>query len=403
MASPVVNALRSSRFRRLFLAQTISRWGDTFNFVALVILVFQLTGSGLKVAGIVAFEIVPVLAFGFIAGAVVDRLPRARVMIAADIARAAIALALALSHESLWMVYLAAFGLSSFSVFFNPAAASVVPALVEEEDLIGANSGVWSGALVSQIVVAPLTGALVATAGAGIAFGLNAVSFLISAALLKGLRVERAAHVAGKAIEDVREGWRVVRRSRFLRGLLVVQIFAALSAGATSALLVVLAQEHLDVGATSLGFLLTAIGVGAALGPVVLQRLVTEVLWPLFLFGPYLLRGMVDLVLAASKNFGVAMGALALYGVGTSTGNVTYNTALQKNVSDRLRGRVFATYDVVWQTFRLLSLALGGVLADAVGIRAVYVLGGVLLLMAATLGALLVRGPAMQAQVDGPP
>ena len=75
-----------------------------------------------------------------------------------------------------------------------------------------------------------------------------------------------------------------------------------------------------------------------------------------------------------------------MYGVGTSTGMVTYNSLLQMTVPERLRGRIFAFYDVVWQGSRLVSIAAGGVLADAFGIRAVYVLGGLLLLAAGGLG-----------------
>jgi len=74
-------------FRRFFAARTVSQWGDTFNSVALVIIAYRLTGSGLAVGGTVVFEILPVLAFGFVAGAVVDRLPRLAVTIGADLAR----------------------------------------------------------------------------------------------------------------------------------------------------------------------------------------------------------------------------------------------------------------------------------------------------------------------------
>ena len=150
------------------------------------------------------------------------------------------------------------------------------------------------------------------------------------------------------------------------------QGLAALSAGATSALLVVLAEDHLKVGPGRFGMLIAAIGIGAGFAPLVLQHLVDDVRQPRFLFGPYLLRGAVDLVLAASRNFGVALGALAIYGVATSTGNITYNSVLQASVPDRLRGRVFAFYDVVWQTARLVSIGLGGITADRYGIAAVY-------------------------------
>ena len=385
--TPLRRALNRSGFRRLFAAQTISRWGDTFSSVALVILVYRLTGSGVRVAGVVALEIIPVVLFGFVAGAVVDRVSRKQVMIAADIGRAVVAVSLTVFHDQLAAVYLSAFLLSSLSVFFNPAAASALPDLVDDDEIVGANSAVWSAAVVSQIALAPLAGALVAIAGPGPAFGINAASFLISAALLRGLPISaRPARAPSRHITDITEGLRAIATSRFLRALAGVQGLAALSAGATSALLVVLAEEHLDVGAGQFGLLIGAIGVGAGIGPLVLQRVIADVRRPWLLFGPYLLRGVVDLVLAAISSFAVALGALALYGVGTSTGNVTYNSVLQLTMPERLRGRVFAFYDVVWQSARLLSIGIGGVAADRYGVTAVYWAGGVLLLAAGLLG-----------------
>ena len=380
-------ALRRPGFRRLFAAQTISRWGDTFNSVALVILVYRLTGSGVKVAGTVAFEIVPVLLLGFVAGSVVDRSPRRNVMIGADVGRAIVALLLALFHDQLLVVYLAAFLLSAFSVFFNPAAASVLPALVGEDEIVAANSAVWSAAVISQIALAPAAGALVVTAGAGPAFTINAVTFAISAVLIASLPLpQHVAPATVRHLDDIIEGLRVIRHNRFLAVLAGVQGLAALSAGATSALLVVLAEDHLKVGPGQFGMLIAAIGIGAGLAPLALQHAVDDVRRPRFLFGPYLLRGSVDLILAATHNFAVAVGALALYGVGTSTGTITYNSVLQATVPDRLRGRVFAFYDVVWQTARLASIGIGGILADQFGIGAVYFMGGGRLVAAGTLG-----------------
>lgn len=385
--SALRRALLRPGFRLLFAAQTISRCGDTFNSVALVILVYRLTGSGVKVAGTVAFEIAPVLLLGFVAGSVVDRYPRRHVMIVADTARVAVALLLAFFHDQLLVVYLAAFLLSAFGVFFNPAAASVLPSLVEEDEIVGANSAVWSAAVISQIAFAPAAGALVAVAGPGPAFTINAATFAISGVLIASLSLpQRAMPAPSKYLDDIIEGLRVIRGNRFLSVLAGVQALAALSAGATSALLVVLAENHLKVGAGQFGMLIAAIGIGAGFAPLVLQRLVDDVRRPRFLFGPYLLRGSVDLILAGTRNFGVALGALALYGVGTSTGNITYNSVLQATVPNRLRGRVFAFYDVVWQTARLASIGLGGILADRFGIAAVYWMGGALLVAAGTLG-----------------
>ncbi len=390
-------------FRRLFLAQTVSRWGDTYNAVALVVLVYRLTGSGLEVGAAVAFEIAPVLLLGFVAGAVVDRRPRRQVMIAADLGRAAIALVLAGFGDDLAVIYAAAFGLSVGTVFFNPAAASTLPSLVDRDQVVTANSAVWSAAVVSQIALAPLAGALVAIAGSGPAFVVNALSFLVSASLVARLpAIDRSAGVPStrRHMTDVGEGLRIIRGSRLLSTLAGVQALAALSAGATSALLVVLAEEHLGVGAGRFGLLLGAIAVGAGLGPLVLRRLLSDPRRPTLLFGPHLLRGGVDLTLAASSSFPVALGALGAYGVGTSTGMVTYNSLLQTTVPEPVRGRIFAFYDVVWQAARLVSIGVGGVLADAVGIRAVYVLGGTLLVAAGVVGLARLPRPVITKSAD---
>ncbi|HEV8648049.1 MAG TPA: MFS transporter [Actinomycetes bacterium] len=259
---------------------------------------------------------------------------------------------------------------------------------MDDDELVAANSGLWSAAVISQVALAPLAGALVTAVGVAPAFLVNAASFAVSALTLVGLRLPGlpTSTAAGSWLGRVGEGARLLVVDRLLRLLALVQQLAALSAGATSALLVVLAGRHLRVGPGGFGLLLAAIGVGAALGPLLLARLVSDPRRPALVFGPLLLRGLVDLVLATTRSLAVAMGALAAYGVGTSTGMVTYNALLQAEVAPELRGRVFAGFDLLWQAGRLASLGLGGVAADALGIQAVYYLGGVLLLVAGAVG-----------------
>jgi MFS family permease len=378
-------------YRRLWTAQTVSRWGDVFNTVALAVLVFQLTGSGLGVTGVVVAEIVPVLLLAPIAGAVIDRLPAVRVMIAADVWRMGLALLLPFVAGSVGAVYAVAFGLSAGAVFFNPASQSVLPLVVDEEELIAGNSGLWTAAVVSQIALAPLAGGMVALLGVTPAFLVNAATYAVSAAVL--LRIVTVAPAAAEAAAERRSWWaravegiEVIARTPLLRLMVTVQALAALSAGATSALLIVLATDHLGVEADGFGLLLAAIGVGAAIGPLVLTKLVSDPRRVGFVFGPFLLRGAVDLVLAAARSLPIAMGALGVYGIGTSTGMVTFNSLLQAETTDTTRGRVFASFDAVWQLGRLISLAVGGLLADAVGIAAVYAFGGLLLLVAGAAG-----------------
>ncbi len=178
---------RRPEFRRLFLAHSVSRAGDAFNTVALVVLVFRLTGSGRGVATTVAFEVAPVLLLGPVAGLAADRYPRRAVMVGADLARALLAALLAVWHGSVVLAFAVAFGLSTGSLLFNPAASSLVPEVVGDDELVSANAALWTVAVVAQIVLAPLAGLTIASVGVGWAFGLNAASFLISAALLARL------------------------------------------------------------------------------------------------------------------------------------------------------------------------------------------------------------------------
>jgi MFS family permease len=381
-------------YRRLWTARTVSQWGDTFNFVALALLIYDLTGSGLGVAGVVVAEILPVLLLAPLAGPLIDRWPRVAVMVASDLFRLVLMVLLAVWHDSAVGVYAIAFGMSVGMVFFNPAAGSILPAIVARDRLVAANSGIWTAAVLSQVAIAPLAGLLVTTVGYEAAFGLNAASYAVSALVLRGLRLPvEAQHIERRRLlAEAREGVAVLVGHRLLRALAVGQALAALSAGATSALLVVLAEEHLEMTGAGYGVLIAAIGVGAAIGPLVLVRLLSDPSRPVFVFGPFALRGVVDLVLATISAVPLAVAALVAYGVGTSTGAVTFNSMLQAESPEHARGRVFASMDVIWQAGRLVSLGVGGVLADLYGIQVVYYLGGALLLAAAGAGA-LARAP----------
>ena len=380
--------LRLPGYRRLWAARTVSQVGDVVQFTTLALLVLRLTGSGVGLSGAVLAEIAPVLLLAPIAGAVVDRLPRVAVMMIADLMRMVLAAALAVWHRDIIAVYAAAFGLSAGTVFFNPAAGSLLPNMVAKEQLVAANSGIWSAAVLSQVLLAPVAGLIAVTAGFGWAFAVNAASFACSALLLRGLRPGQPLLpvVASSIFTQSRQALTLLRRDQLLRALAVAQALAALSAGATSALLVLLATRRLHASGSGYGLLLAAIGIGAFAGPFLLSRLSAQARRPQMVFAAFGLRGLVDVMLASVTALPAALGALVLYGMGTSTGNVTFSSLIQSHVPEGLRGRVFSAFDLIWQAMRLASLLLGGVVADAFGVRSVYYLGGALLLLAALAG-----------------
>ncbi|MEV0055640.1 MFS transporter [Saccharopolyspora shandongensis] len=382
-------------YRRWWAAAAISRAGDVLAGVTLLLLVLDRTGSGTGVAGVVIADVLPVLLLAPLAGIVVDRWPRRRIMIAADLVRVVLAATLPLVDAHVFAIYAIAFALSAAAVFFNPAANSLLPALVGERELVAANSGVWTTAIIAQIALAPLAGVLAAAAGFAVAFWVNAASFAASAVLLAGLAVpgHRAAAITRGWLRDSLDGARLLVADRLLRALAAAQLLAALSAGAISALLVVLAQERLGLGPQGFGWLLAAIAVGAVAGPVLLTRALRGRVGPNVVFAAFGLRGLVNVLLAVTTWPVLAAASLLLYGLGTSTGTIAFTSLVQTHTDETVRGRVFAALDSLFQAGRLVSLLLGGLLADALGITAVYLLGSALLIAAAACGFALARDP----------
>ncbi len=403
---PYLQVIRSARYFPLWLGQIISNLGDTLNYVALVVLVVRLSHSGLAVSALVLTEIVPTLLLGPLAGIVIDRFDRRRMLIAVDTVRAALVLTLALTH-ALWAVYALAALLAVGSTLFNPTLQAVIPALLTEEERLAANSVAWSSGRLVQIIGASVAGGLIAWGGTTPAFLVNAASFAFSAVMLTRLSIPRREGSPrrgglGAWLGDARDGLAYARHDPFVARLLPVQALTSLATGATSALLVVLATKHLHLAAQGFGWLLAAIGIGALLGPFLSNGLTRgHSLDVRLLFVPYLIRGAGDVALGLVVGLPWALVILFIYGLNTSTGMVASNTILQTVIPDRVRGRVFTLLDVTWAAMRLLSLGLGGLLADRVGIAAVYIVGGMLLALAGALGlALLGRLPLDRPSLD---
>jgi len=411
---PYLRVIHSPRYFPLWLGQIVSNLGDTLNYVALVVLVCGLSHSGLAVSALVLTEIVPTLLLGPIAGVVIDRLDRRRLLIGVDGLRSGLVVLLALTHL-LWAVYVLAALLAIGSTLFNPALQAVIPALLSEDERLAANSVAWSSGRLVQIVGASAAGGLIAWAGTTPTFLVNAASFAFSAAMLTRLSIPPQVGSSGPEglgswLGDAREGLAYARGDPFVARLIPVQALTSLAVGATSALLVVLATRHFHLAAAGFGWLLVAIGVGALLGPFLSNWLTGgRYLDVRLLFVPYVVRGLGDIALGLIVGLPWALLILFVYGLNTSTGMVASNTILQTVIPDQVRGRVFTLLDVTWAAMRLASLGLGGLLADRVGIAAVYVVGGTLLAFAGLLGLVLLgrmplsarRPPATRPIADG--
>lgn len=369
---------RNPDFRRLYLASVISLGGDWFLLIALFGLILELTGQAIAVALTVAAQDLTYFLASPLAGVLVDRLDRRKLMIACDLVRAVLVLGFLLvsSQDLVWLVFVLLAATAAFGAAFEPASAAALPNVVDERDLSIANA--LSGSLWgTMLAVGGALGGIVAGVfGRDAAIVIDALSFALSAVLI--LRVRRSfseARSPAEGHESVRDAAvdtvRYARKDHRVLALLAVK-FGWGVAGGVLVLLPILAIEGFRAGEFGLGMLMAARGVGALIGPFAGRavvgpqdrRLFGTIGAALVTFG----AGYALLGLAPALVFAMAAVMLAHLGGGAQWTLSSYG--LQRIVPDRIRGRIFSfDFMLVTLTFGLSSI-LTGWLADVFGPRA---------------------------------
>lgn len=361
-------------FRRLWYGQIVSQLGDWFSSIALYTLLLRLTGSGEAVGALLVAQFLPSTVVGWWAGVLIDRLPRRWIMVAADLGRAALVLVLLLVQDAsqIWVIYLVTVLKMSLSAFFEPARMAAIPTVTAREELVTANA--ISGATWSAMLAlgAALGGVVAGTLGVYAALLIDSASFLLSALLIwrvpiRETHLSRGARPTG--LSELREGATYLAQHRDI--LLYTLAKGLWSLGGGILLLLTLFGRRvfpLGVdGALSIGLLYAARGVGAGIGPLVVQRLGGQS--PMFLrraIGPaFFATALGYAALSVSPSLALALVVVALAHAGGSTQWVFSSTLLQLDVPNHLQGRIFAIELVLLTLATASSSYIVGVLSDA--------------------------------------
>ncbi len=395
-------ALANPNYRRWFGGQSISLAGTWMQMIAQSWLVLELTGSGTAIGLVIALQTLPTLLLGPYAGVVADRLDKRRLMIGLQSTMGLLALVLGLlsitGTVALWHVYALALLLGLCNCFENPARQSFVHEMVGPADLRNAVS--LNSVLVNtaRAIGPAIAGLVIAAGGIGLCFLLNAASFV--AVVVSLTRMDTAALDPSiptpRAPGQLREGLAYVRATPELAIPLLMMSLVGCLAYEFQVVLPIVASQTFAGDASSYGFLTAAMGAGAVLGG----------LW-------VAARGRTGLgaLSAAAAAFGVAMAAAALapnlivaliamglVGVTSVAFLSMSNSTLQLAAEPHMRGRVMA----LWAVAFLGSTPIGGPIAGAVsehyGGRAGLALGAVACLVAAAMGALVLRRSGARAR-----
>jgi len=400
-------------FRRLWMAQIVSEVGDWFYTLSIYTLLLQLTGHAGSVALALVLQVIPQTLVGPMAGVVNDRLKRKHVMIAADLVRCVVVLAMLLvrSRAMVWLIYPLLLAETTMAAFFEPARSSVIPNIAAEGEVLVANtlsSATWS---VNLLIGASVGGVVAAFFGRDTVFVLNALSFLTSALLIGGMHFAEphADSAAPLRPRDLVDFSPVVEGIRYIRNhpTLFPAVFAKageLMVGPSWVIFTVMGAREFAVhgrgidaaGGAMLGMsiLLGGRGLGALVGPLVAARWAGASDRRLrlgILFG-YLTIAFGYGVLGASRTVWMAAVCAMLAHAGGSTVWVFSTTLLQLHTEDRFRGRVFAADLGLGSLTFAVTAYLAGVFLDAgISARTVATSTGLLMLIPAAILAWALR------------
>ena len=370
-------------FTRWYASRSISVAGTAASAVALPLLVYRTSASPTLTAAVVGLEALPYLLFGLFAGAAADRLDRRRMMVSADLAcalmLASVPVADLLGVLTVWHVLAVAVGVGCGFCWFDSAAWGAFFRIVGKPGLTRANSIVWTTEVILGIAAPAAAGLLAAAAGPPTVLAVDASTYLVSAALLVGLRTDLTTAAPGtrrRLRAEIAEGWRLLWGMPVVRTLVLAGFGLNLAVGGVLGLLVVHADRALGIDPADrrIGLLYAAGAVGSLIAALALPRAASRFGQGIVSIASFAIFVLAVAWLAGTATFIGALLAWTVWSAARLAVNANGITVRQLLTPDEFQGRVNTTGRMVAWGGTPFGALLGGIAADAYGIRAAYLL-----------------------------
>jgi MFS family permease len=382
MGAPPAGLWRQREFLKFWTASAISDIGSQITAVALpLIAALTLRATAWEMGLLSAAGSVPIVLVGLVAGVWVDRARRRPMLIAADVGRAVLLLAIPLASMAgalrIEILYAVALLVGVLTVLFDVAYLSFLPSLVERDRLIDGNSKLEATSSAAQVAGPGLGGVLIGMLGAAFAILLDALSFVASALLIAGIRVREAALAAagGRAslTTEIGEGLRVVFMHPILRVLVGCSATSNLFGRMFLAVYVLYMTRDLGLGPVGIGMVFSTGGIGALVGALVAERVTRRfgpgptMTWAQLLFG---LTGMAVPLAVLLPRVALAMVVVSEFGqwMAVTVYYVNVVSVRQALTPDRLLGRVNATTRFLGGGALPIGALIGGALGEVIGL-----------------------------------
>ena len=379
--------LRNNRnYRYTWMGQVVSEIGDYFNNVAVLALVMEKSGSGMVVSGVFLSRAIPAVLAGPIAGVLLDRFDRRRIMIASDVLRAVVAAAFVFTvhQQRPWLLYLLSALLMFASPFFTAGRAAILPSIASKDEIHAANSLTQTTSWATLTAGTLLGGFGAAALGYDAAFVLNAFSFLFSAWCIWKIAWRAApasAATPASGARDFIDGLRYIASVPLIAGIAMISFGWALGGGAAQVLFALFGEQVFHRGATGIGDIWGFAGIGLLLGGTLGHVLGRRAAFPAYkraVTVSYLLHGAAYMLFSQTGSFAAALLLMLLSRVGMAVTSILNNSQLLRHTAAEYRGRVFATMEALRNAVMIVSMAAAGIASQYAGPRTIGLIAGAL-------------------------
>ena len=398
---------RNQPFRLLFVATLGSLLGTWLATIALTVDVYDRTHSGTWVSALLIAVFLPTVLVGVVVGPLLDRLSRRRLMIASDVLRAAVFVALPFVHEPVWIVALA--GVAGLgNAVYRPTVNAAMPNLLDENELERGNALFQTVENMAWAVGPIIGGAIVAASGTHAAYWINAASFVFSALVIRLIparRLQSDMPVSKGHWRDIADGLSFVRDSAALRVILLVWSVEMIAVACVNVGEVIIAKHSFNAGDFGYGLLFGASGVGLAIGSF-FGGMIAERRPVAVLYGPAMIVGGVGtLTASAAPNVWVAAPLVVIAGIGSGAAALYNVLLIQRSVPDSFRGRAFTLAMSVTYAVLGPAMAIVGPLTNVLGARWIWAIGACFSMLAGLVAITLssrlrVVAPAEDAKLE---
>jgi MFS family permease len=383
---------RNRNYRFTWIGQVVSEVGDHFNNIAVFSLALANTGSGMAVAGILLARGAAVMIAGPVAGVLLDRMDRRRIMILSDMTRAVLALAfiLAIPVGHTWLLFLLSGALMFASPFFTSGRAAILPTIANSSELHTANSLTqltqWSAITIGAF----LGGTAVASFGYKLAFVVNAMSFIFSAACIWRLRIAhgfRPNRVDLSEDQIVRPwheyiaGLQYMRTAPVILGIGLLSVGWASGGGAAQILFSLFGENVFHRGPIGIGVIWGFAGIGLLAGGAIAHAMGRKMgfdSYKVTVSIVYLIHGGAYVLFSLAPSFSAALIFICLSRAAVGVSSVLNFAQLLHHVSNEYRGRVFSTIESWTWTAMMISMAAAGAASETISPRTIGVVAGCL-------------------------